>query len=141
MKLTAPPKDGDSRFTLPHRYPFLMVDGILEVEPGRWVKGYKNVSQNEWYMTPPAQAMPGVMIIEALAQLGAFTSIKGEGGIGFLSSLNGVQWLGQAVAGDRIDLYYEVTKTKRGFVMGKGEASVDGEVIVRAEEIMIFIQN
>ncbi|GBF77610.1 beta-hydroxyacyl-ACP dehydratase [Paenibacillus sp. 598K] len=125
---------------LPHRYPFLMVDGIDELEPGRRVKGYKLVSASEWYMSAHAPQMPSTMIIEALAQLGAFTAIQGEGGIGFLSSLKGVEVLSEAVPGDRLELEYEVTKTKRGFVLGRAKASVCGRVVVRADEIMIYIQ-
>ncbi|MNG23343.1 3-hydroxyacyl-[acyl-carrier-protein] dehydratase FabZ [compost metagenome] len=85
--------------------------------------------------------MPSTMIIEALAQLGAFAAISEGGGLGFLSSLNGVEVTGDARPGDRIDLYYEVKKNKRGFVVGLAEASVDGQVIVRVQELMIYLQN
>ncbi|UNK16988.1 beta-hydroxyacyl-ACP dehydratase [Paenibacillus sp. N3/727] len=125
---------------IPHRYPFLMIDKVLEVEPNKWVKGYKNVTWNEWYITEGNKHMPSTLIVEALAQLGAFASMTKDNGLGFLSSLNGIEVLGQASPGDRIDLYYEITKNKRSFVLGRGEASVGKKVIVKAHEIMIYIQ-
>ncbi|TVX93783.1 beta-hydroxyacyl-ACP dehydratase [Paenibacillus agilis] len=125
---------------IPHRYPFLMIDRIVEVEQGNWAKGYKNVSWNEWFITESRNEMPSMMIVEALAQLGAFAAIGKEKSLGFLSSLNGIECLGNAYPGDRIELYYEVVKNKRGFVLGKGEAAIDGKVIIKANEIMIYIQ-
>ncbi|WP_020617936.1 3-hydroxyacyl-ACP dehydratase FabZ family protein [Paenibacillus daejeonensis] len=131
----------DITSVLPHRYPFLMVDRIVELESGQRVTGYKLVTTNEWYMSEHDPVMPHTMIIEALAQLGAFTSIQGEHSIGFFSSMKGVACYGQARPGDRVDMTYEVTKAKRGFVMGRAEASVGGQVLVQAEEITIFIQS
>ncbi|OPA73834.1 beta-hydroxyacyl-ACP dehydratase [Paenibacillus selenitireducens] len=125
---------------IPHRYPFLMVDRVLEVEPGKSVRGYKNVTRNEWFITDQCNYMPSMIIVEALAQIGAFAILNENNGYGFLSSLNGIEFLGNAYPGDRIELYYEVIKNKRGFILGKGEASIDGKVIVRAEEIMIYVQ-
>ncbi len=66
--------------------------------------------------------------------------ISTDKGLGFLSGLKGVEVLGQAYPGDRIDLYYEIIKKKRGFVIGKGIASVNEQVILKADEIMIYIQ-
>ncbi|WP_422660594.1 3-hydroxyacyl-ACP dehydratase FabZ family protein [Paenibacillus sp. EC2-1] len=125
---------------IPHRYPFLMIDRITAIEQGKWVKGYKNVTWNEWYITESHQCMPSMMIVEALAQLGAFATIEQEKSLGFLSSISGVEILGEAYPGDRIELFYEVVKNRRGFVLGRGEATVEDKVIIRAEEIMIYIQ-
>ncbi|NEU61618.1 3-hydroxyacyl-ACP dehydratase FabZ family protein [Paenibacillus sp. ALJ109b] len=125
---------------LPHRYPFLFIDKVLEVEKNKWAKGYKNVSSNEWYMNERNAAIPSTLVIEALAQLGAFAVISEENGVGFLSSLKGIEVIGQAFSGDRIDLYYEIIKNKRGFVVGRGVASVGNQVIINAEEIMIYLQ-
>jgi 3-hydroxyacyl-[acyl-carrier-protein] dehydratase len=72
---------------LPHRYPSLMIDRILEIEPGKWVRGYKYVTQNEWFMAESQDCMPSTLVTEALAQLGAFTAVSGANGLGFLSSL------------------------------------------------------
>jgi 3-hydroxyacyl-[acyl-carrier-protein] dehydratase len=60
--------------SLPHRYPFLMIDGLVEIELGKRAKGYKNVTRNEWFITEAHPYMPNTMIVEALAQLGAFTA-------------------------------------------------------------------
>ncbi|RAW19299.1 beta-hydroxyacyl-ACP dehydratase [Paenibacillus taichungensis] len=125
---------------LPHRYPFLFIDKVLEVKKNKWAKGYKNVSSNEWYMNERNAVIPSTLIIEALAQLGAFAVISEENGVGFLSSLKGIEVIGQAFSGDRIDLYYEIIKNKRGFVVGRGVASVGNQVIINAEEIMIYLQ-
>jgi 3-hydroxyacyl-[acyl-carrier-protein] dehydratase len=128
---------------IPHRYPFLMVDRVLEINPGKWVKGYKNVTWNEWFITDNSCCMPCVIIVEALAQLGAFAIFgdENENGLGLLTSLKGIEFLGDAYPGDRIDLYYEVIKNRRGFVLGKGEASVGDKVVLKAEEIMIYLQS
>lgn len=125
---------------LPHRYPFLLIDKVLEIEKNKWAKGYKNVSSNEWYINERNAAIPSTLIIEALAQLGAFAVISEENGVGFLSSLKGIEVIGQAFSGDRIDLHYEIIKNKRGFIVGRGVASVGDQVIINAEEIMIYLQ-
>jgi len=130
----------DIQNVLPHRYPFLLIDRVLEVEKNKWAKGYKNVTSNEWYITDQNTFIPSTLLIEALAQLGAFTIFSENNGLGFLSSLKGIEVLGQASPGDRVDLYYEIIKNKRGFVVGKGVASVGDQVIINAEEIMIYIQ-
>lgn len=124
---------------LPHRYPFLMIDRVTQIEPGTSANGYKLISHNEWFMSGEASFMPDTLIIEALAQLGAFTAVQSQqGGLGFLSSLKGVESMGRAYAGDKLELSYEVLRSKKGFTIGKGEASVDGRVILRADEIMIY---
>lgn len=129
--------------TLPHRYPFLMIDGVTHVEQGKLAQGYKHITHNEWFMsTATAEPfMPDTLIIEALAQLGAFTAIQHQpGGLGLLSSLKGVESLGRAYAGDKLELTYEVLRSKKGFTIGKGEAFVEGRIILRADEIMIYTQ-
>lgn len=130
----------DIQSVIPHRYPFLMIDRILEIEQGKWAKGYKNVTCNEWFINDSNSYMPSMLIVEALAQLGAFATTGKENSLGFLSSLNGIELIGNAYPGDRIELYYEVIKNRRGFVLGKGEATVGNQVIIRAEEIVIYIQ-
>ncbi|MEF3353892.1 beta-hydroxyacyl-ACP dehydratase [Paenibacillus sp. GYB006] len=130
----------DIQSVIPHRYPFLMIDQILEIEQKKWAKGYKNVTGNEWFITKPSNRMPSMMIVEALAQLGAFALTSKEKNLGFLSSLNGIEFLGDAYPGDRIELYYEVVKSRKGFVLGKGVATVGDQVIIKAKEIMIYIQ-
>ncbi|MFD0771934.1 3-hydroxyacyl-ACP dehydratase FabZ family protein [Bacillus sp. CGMCC 1.60114] len=126
---------------LPHRYPFLMVDHIVEMESGRCVKGYKNVSCNEWFITESQTTMPHMLIIEAIAQLGAFVSLENTVRLGFLSSLEGVEFLGSAQPGDRLDLYYEVIRNKRGFVLGKGHAAINGKTIVNVDKLLVYMES
>lgn len=125
---------------LPHRYPFLFVDKIIEIEQNKWVKGYKNISINEWFFYEGNNSVPSTIIVEALAQLGAFATTSDNNGLGFLSALKGIEVQGQAYPGDRLDLYYKVLKNKRGFVIGEGIASVGDKVIIKADEIMIYLQ-
>lgn len=72
---------------LPHRYPFLFIDRVVESEPGKWVKGYKFITENDWFITENQKEMPFSIIIEALAQTAAFTALKDPAEIGFLSSV------------------------------------------------------
>ncbi|SCW30133.1 3-hydroxyacyl-[acyl-carrier-protein] dehydratase [Paenibacillus tianmuensis] len=124
---------------LPHRYPFLLIDRIVEAESSKWVRGYKNISWNEWFITEANPYMPHMLVVEALAQLSAFSATE-EKGIAFLSSLNHVEMESLAQPGDRLDLYFEVSKQRRGYLLGKGLATVGDRVIVRAEEIVVFVQ-
>ncbi|ENQ3106912.1 beta-hydroxyacyl-ACP dehydratase [Bacillus cereus] len=126
---------------LPHRYPFLMIDDIVEMESGKWVKGYKNVSYNEWFLTESQMTMPHMLIVEAIAQLGAFVSTENTDGLGFLSSLEGVEFLGSVQPGDRLDLYYEVIRNRRGFVLGKGHASVNEKTIVSVDKLLVYMES
>ncbi|WP_160035447.1 3-hydroxyacyl-ACP dehydratase FabZ family protein [Paenibacillus sp. An7] len=130
----------DISSTIPHRYPFLFIDKVLEVEKNKWAKGYKLISRNEWFFYEEDASVPNTLIVEALAQLGAFATSSTDNGLGFLSMLKGVEVVGQAYPGDQIELYYEIIKNKRGFVIGKGIASVNERVILKADEIMIYIQ-
>ena len=124
--------------TLPHQYPFLMVDNILEIVEGKSVKGIKNISANEWYITDDHKVMPNVMLVEALAQLGAFAALGEECNIGFLTAIKGAEFIHEASVGDQVYLYYEIKRMKKGFVLGKGHAEVNGQIIVKVDEILIY---
>ncbi|PFK29339.1 beta-hydroxyacyl-ACP dehydratase [Bacillus cereus] len=125
--------------TLPHRYPFLMIDRIIEIEDGKSVKGYKFITNNEWFINESQNSMPHMLIVEALAQLGAFVGTSDSNGLGFLSSLDGVTFHGTAMPGDKLDLQYEVLRNKRGFILGKGIASVNSEPIVIVEKLLVYM--
>ncbi|MDM5155245.1 3-hydroxyacyl-ACP dehydratase FabZ family protein [Bacillus sp. DX1.1] len=125
--------------TLPHRYPFLMIDGITDIEDGKSVKGYKHITTNEWFINEFQKTMPHTLIVEALAQLGAFVGSNESTGLGFLSSIDGVEFVGDANPGDRLDLYYEIVRNKRGFILGKGHASVNGQTIVKIEKLLVYM--
>ncbi|MBO1625682.1 3-hydroxyacyl-ACP dehydratase FabZ family protein [Bacillus arachidis] len=126
---------------LPHRYPFLMIDRITDIEDGKSVKGYKLITNNEWFITESQNNMPHLLIVEALAQLGAFVGTNNSTGLGFLSSLDGVTFNGTATPGDKLDLQYEVLRNKRGFILGKGIASVNGKPIVTVEKLLVYISS
>lgn len=124
---------------LPHRDPFLMIDSIVEINTGKSVKGYKNISCNEWFITESQTTMPHMLIVEAIAQLGAFVSVENTNGLGFLSSIEGVDFLGSVQPGDRLDLYYEVIRNKRGFILGKGHATVNKRTIVSVDKLLVYM--
>ncbi len=122
---------------IPHRYPFLLVDRILEVEPGVMARGYKNVSVNEPFFQghfPNRPLMPGVLMVEALAQVGAVALMSLEENAGKLAVFAGideVRFKRQVVPGDRLDLQVTITKMRREIGKGEAIASVDGEVAAK----------
>lgn len=124
---------------LPHRYPFLLVDRILEVEPGKKAVGIKCVSSNEMQFLghfPQKQVMPGVLIIEALAQTGAVALLMQEenkGKIALFGGIKNAKFKRQVVPGDTLELRCEIIAWKSFFGVGKAEAFVDGELAVTAE--------
>lgn len=124
---------------LPHRYPFLLVDKVLEVEEGERVVGLKNVTINEPFFQghfPEYPVMPGVLILEALAQVGAIAVLgmeKNKGKIGFLAGVDKARFKRQVKPGDQLKLEVEITRMKGPIGKGKGIATVDGEVACSAE--------
>lgn len=124
---------------LPHRYPFLLVDKIIECEPGKKAVGIKCVSANEMHFVghfPGKHVMPGVLILEALAQTGAVALLMEEENKGKIALFGGVKqarFRKQVVPGDILELRCEII-TRRGPVgIGKAEAYVDGKLAVNAE--------
>lgn len=81
------------------------------------------------------------MIVEALAQLGALASMGHGGSLGFLSSIKGAEFCGHASPGDCLDLEYTHIKARRGFIIGSGQAAVNGKVIVKVDEIMVYVES
>ncbi|MGJ9384765.1 3-hydroxyacyl-[acyl-carrier-protein] dehydratase FabZ [Salipaludibacillus neizhouensis] len=124
---------------IPHRYPFLLVDRILEVEEGKRAVGIKNVSANEEYFNghfPDFPVMPGVLIIEALAQVGAVAMLKKEenrGKLAFFAGIDGCRFKGQVKPGDQLKLEVEMTRVRGKIGKGKAVASVDGVTVAEAE--------
>lgn len=131
--------------TIPHRYPFLLVDKVTEIEEGKRVVGYKNVTINEPFFQghfPEYPVMPGVLIIEALAQVGAISVLgmeKNKGKIGFLAGVDKCRFKRQVKPGDQLKLEVEITRIKGPIGKGKGIATVDGEIACEAE-IMFAIK-
>ncbi|MDN3018013.1 3-hydroxyacyl-ACP dehydratase FabZ [Paenibacillus sp. BSR1-1] len=124
---------------IPHRYPFLLVDRILEVEEGVRAVGIKNVTANEEFFNghfPDYPVMPGVLIVEALAQVGAVAMLKKEenrGRLAFFAGIDGCRFKKQVKPGDQLRLEVEIIRLRGPIGKGKAVASVDGEVACEAE--------
>jgi 3-hydroxyacyl-[acyl-carrier-protein] dehydratase len=119
---------------IPHRYPFLLIDRILEVEEGQRAVGIKNVTANEEFFNghfPEFPVMPGVLIVEALAQVGAVAMLKKEenrGRLAFFAGIDNCRFKKQVVPGDQLHLEVEMTRVRGSIGKGKGIATVDGQV-------------
>ncbi|WP_440897962.1 3-hydroxyacyl-ACP dehydratase FabZ [Amphibacillus sp. Q70] len=130
---------------IPHRYPFLLVDEIVEMEAGKRVVGKKNVTINEPFFQghfPNYPVMPGVLILEALAQTGAVSMLskkENDGKIGFLAGIDKCRFRRQVKPGDTLRLEVEITRLKGPIGKGKAKATVEGEMACEAE-IMFAIQ-
>jgi 3-hydroxyacyl-[acyl-carrier-protein] dehydratase len=129
---------------IPHRYPFLLVDRVLELELGKRGVGIKNVTINEPFFQghfPGTPVMPGVLIIEALAQLGAVIVLgmpENKGKLAFLTGVDNVRFRRQVIPGDQLRLEVEMTRMRGPIGKGKGRALVDGEVAAEGE-IMFYL--
>ncbi|HWO98823.1 MAG TPA: 3-hydroxyacyl-ACP dehydratase FabZ [Bacillus sp. (in: firmicutes)] len=124
---------------IPHRYPFLLVDRILEVEEGKSAVGIKNVSANEEFFNghfPDYPVMPGVLIVEALAQVGAVAMLKKEenrGRLAFFTGIDNCRFKKQVKPGDQLRLEVEMVRVRGSIGKGKATATVEGEVVCEAE--------
>lgn len=131
---------------LPHRYPFLMVDRILEIEAGKKAVGLKNVTANEEFFNghfPGYPVMPGVLIVEALAQVGTVAMLAVEankGKLGFFAGIDEFRFRGQVKPGDTLILELEVTRLKGPIGKGRGTARV-GDNIVAEGELMFALSD
>lgn len=130
---------------IPHRYPFLLVDKITELEPGKKVTGIKNVTVNEPFFQghfPGFPIMPGVLIAEALAQTAgiavnaeAASNENGDGDakLGLFASIDSMKFKKQVMPGDTLVLEAEILSIKMGVVKAKVKASVDGKTAAEGE--------
>ena len=129
---------------IPHRYPFLLIDRILKLEPGKSAAGLKNVTGNEWFFPghfPDYPVMPGVLIIEALAQVGVVVMLsvpENRGKLILFAGIDKVRFKQEVKPGDQLTLSVEITQTRKSFGKGVGEARVDGETVASAELIFML---
>jgi len=127
------------REIIPHRYPFLLVDKIIELEPGKRAVGIKSVSANEPFFQghfPEYPIMPGVLIVEALAQTAGIAVAaleENKGKLGLFASIDSLKFKNQVVPGDVLMLEAEILMSKMGVTKAKVKATVDGKVAAEGE--------
>jgi beta-hydroxyacyl-ACP dehydratase FabZ len=132
--------------SIPHRYPFLLVDRIVEMEPGKRIVAYKNVTMNEPFFQghfPGAPIMPGVLIIEAMAQAGAVLLLHDmedrESKLVFFTGIDHARFRRTVVPGDQIRFTLEVIKLRSRTCKLKGRAEVDGQLAAEAEILSAMV--
>ncbi len=124
---------------IPHRQPFMLLDTVEEMEPGKRVKARKCVSYNEPYFAghfPAEPVMPGVFIVEAMAQAGAVAMLSQpemKGKTAYFAGIQSAKFKRKVVPGDVLELEVEIVKVKGPVGIGKGTASVDGKLAASAE--------
>jgi 3-hydroxyacyl-[acyl-carrier-protein] dehydratase len=134
------------RDLIPHRYPFLLVDRIVELEPGVRAVGIKNVTQNEPFFQghfPDYPVMPGVLIIEAMAQVGAVGVMAGgehKEKLALFAGIDGVRFRRQVVPGDVLRMEVDIDRLKGRVGRGTGRASVGGERVCEAQLMFAFAE-
>lgn len=132
---------------IPHRYPFLLVDRVLEVEEGKRAVGIKNVTANEEFFNghfPDYPVMPGVLIVEALAQLSAVIMLmkdENRGKLGLFAGIDRCRFKKQVHPGDQLRLEVEMTRVRGLIAKANAVATVNGEVACEAEVTFALYNN
>ncbi|PFE05339.1 3-hydroxyacyl-[acyl-carrier-protein] dehydratase FabZ [Bacillus cereus] len=132
---------------IPHRYPFLLVDRILEIEEGKRAVGIKNVTANEECFNghfPEYPVIPGVLIVEALAQVSAVIMLmkdENRGKIGLFAGIDRCRFKKQVHPGDQLRLEVEMTRIRGLIAKANAVATVDGEVVCEAEVTFALYNN
>ena len=130
---------------IPHRYPFLLVDRVVELEPGQRAVGIKNVTMGDPFFQghfPGYPVMPGVLIVEALAQVGAvglLTTEQFKGQLALFAGIEKVRFKRQVKPGDTLHLEVDLGQVRRGIGTGTGTATVAGELACRGEFMFAVI--
>ncbi len=130
---------------LPHRYPFLLVDRIIEIDPPRRAVGIKQVTANEPHFQghfPAYPVMPGVLIVEAMAQVGGvavLSSPEYAGKLALFAGIDKVRFKRQVKPGDTLRIEVELAQIRRGIGQGSGTATVDGELACRGEIMFALV--
>ena len=124
---------------LPHRYPFALVDRIVDGEEGKWAKGVKCVTVNEPFFQghfPQSHVMPGVLIVEAMAQVGGVALLsmpENKGKLALFGGIKNARFRRQVTPGDVLEIECTLTKQKGPVGIGEAKATVDGQVAATAE--------
>ncbi len=132
---------------IPHRSPFLLVDRVVSFEPGAKIVAWKSVTMNEPFFVghfPGTPVMPGVLILEALAQTAALLAMMSlgpeeQGKLTYLMGIDGARFRRPVVPGDRLELHVEVTKQKGPVWKEQGTAIVDGQPVAEAEFMAMLV--
>ncbi|MBS3948741.1 MAG: 3-hydroxyacyl-ACP dehydratase FabZ [Dethiobacter sp.] len=138
-------EEWDIQAILPHRYPFLMVDRLLEVVPGERASGLKNVTINEPFFPghfPGRPVMPGVLIVEAMAQVGAAALMlleENKGKLALFAGIDNLRFRRQVLPGDTLLLKMEIMKTRGPIGKGRGTASVGGKMAATGELMFALV--
>ncbi len=131
---------------IPHRYPFLLIDRILELEPMKRAVGIKNVTINEPFFQghfPDKPVMPGVLILEAMAQVGGVAMLYPEenrGRLAFFAGMDRVKFRKPVVPGDQLNMVAEIIKIRGGTGKLWAEAFVDGQLVAEGEFLFVLLQ-
>lgn len=130
---------------LPHRYPFLLVDRVIEIEPPTRAVGLKNVSINEPFFQghfPTYPVMPGVLIVEAMAQVGGVAVLAADeykDKLALFAGIDNVRFKRQVKPGDTLRIEVEVQKIRRGLGIGAGTATVDGDLACKGDIMFALV--
>jgi beta-hydroxyacyl-ACP dehydratase FabZ len=132
--------------SIPHRYPFLLVDRVIEMEPGKRIVAYKNVTINEPFFQghfPGAPIMPGVLVIEAMAQAGAVLLLNAmedrESKLVYFTGIDKARFRRTVVPGDQLRFTLEILKLRSRTCKLKGRAEVDGQLAAEAEILSALV--
>ena len=133
--------------TIPHRYPFLLVDRILEFEKNKRIVGFKNVTINEPFFQghfPGHPIMPGVLLLEAMAQTGAVLALKSYTGdvqskVIYFMSIDKAKFRKPVVPGDQVRFELEILKMRGNITSLRAEAKVDGALVAEAERMAMIV--
>ncbi|MCK5058390.1 MAG: 3-hydroxyacyl-ACP dehydratase FabZ [Candidatus Aminicenantes bacterium] len=123
---------------IPHRYPFLLIDRVTEINGMESIKGYKNITFNEPVFQghfPEQAVFPGVLIIEAMAQLGAVLALQKfpkERRMAYFAGIDNARFKKVVVPGDRLDLELKIVRNRNTYVVMEGKAFVDGKIAAQA---------
>jgi 3-hydroxyacyl-[acyl-carrier-protein] dehydratase len=145
MTLQAPLDTVAIRKIIPHRYPFLLIDRIIELTPGQRAVGIKNVTANEEYFQghfPEFPVMPGVLIVEAIAQVGAVAMLSQpdfEGQLALFAGIDKVRFKRQVKPGDTVRIEVTLGQIRRSIGTGSGTATVDGDIACKGDFMFALV--